>query len=469
MRVPSRKHLSRSIRSAEGMLAESPPRHEPGRAMSARLHLVAEQGREHLFDVESGRVSALPPALSSAIRASLNAGDARRAELIASGLGILSSPRPSFAPPKSAPTVAISLAIAQKCNLGCTYCYAQQGGFGSSPKDMPDSIARAAVDRLLGGAKHGDRVTLGFMGGEPLSNRKALHAVTRYAAEEAAARGIAIGFTLTTNGTLLASEDIALFQHYAFTLTVSADGHGATHDALRPFAGGRGSFAQVARNVRRLVATEGRRFRVLARVTVTPENLDLPATLRSLLAMGFDSVMFAPLLNAPSGKQQMKGGDFAQLLEQLGQCADMFRSEAAKGRILPLANVITTLQRIHHYRREHYPCGAGGGYVAASADGGLFACHRFVDDEGGYLGDVLDGISPERQARWLHERNLQSQSPCPSCWARYLCSGSCHYEVLKEGRPACDYIRGWVDRCLALYVRLARDQRAVLDQVLAFE
>ena len=25
---------------------------------------------------------------------------------------------------------ALSLAVAQKCNLGCTYCYAQQGEFG---------------------------------------------------------------------------------------------------------------------------------------------------------------------------------------------------------------------------------------------------------------------------------------------------------------------------------------------------
>lgn len=422
---------------------------------------------DYLFDVEGGRLRPLSGAVAGAIGVALQADDALRAELIASGLGLLSPAGPPVVPPKAVPVKAISLAIAQKCNLGCAYCYAQQGGFGGKPKDMPEEIARASVDRLLAEAQAGEGVTLAFMGGEPLSNRAALHAVTRYAAEEAGKRGVAVRFALTTNGTLVTAEDIALFQQYAFTLTVSIDGLGAIHDALRPFAGGRGSFARIAANVRRLLETEDRRFRVLARVTVTPQNLDLPTALSGLLAMGFDSVMFAPLLSAPSGRAHMQGADFDVLLDQLSRCAEMFRAEAARGRVLPFANVTRILQRIHEYGREHYPCGAGGGYLAASADGDLFACHRFVDDEAGRLGDVATGVAPERQAEWLQARNLQSQSPCPSCWARYLCSGSCHYEVLKQGRPACDYIRGWADTCLRLYADLAGGP--LLEKVLAHD
>lgn len=442
---------------------------ERTRPSSARLHLLETQGRGYLFDVEGGRLRPVSGAVGGAIAAALDAGDAMRAELIASGLGLL-SPAPAAPPaPTSVPVRAISLAIAQKCNLGCTYCYAQQGGFGGKPKDMPEAVARASVDRLLAGAQAGEPVTLAFMGGEPLANREALHAVSHYAAQEAARRGAPIRFALTTNATLITAEDIALFQRYAFTLTVSVDGVGPAHDALRPFAGGRGSFDRVAANVRRLLAAPARRFRVLGRVTVTPENLDLPATLSGLLAMGFDSVMFAPLLSAPSGGGQMRGADFDRLLDQLSRCAEMFRREAAEGRLLPVSNVLKTLQRIHAYNREHYPCGAGGGYMAASAEGDLFACHRFVDDPDGYLGDAAAGVSPERQARWLGARNLQSQTPCTSCWARYLCSGSCHYEVLKVGRPACDYIRGWADQCLQIYADLARERPALLAQALALD
>lgn len=439
------------------------------RPRSARLHLLCGDEQGLLFDVESGRIRAMPAGAASAIAASLDAGDAPRADLIAAGFGLLSAPLSSPPLPKSVPIRAISLAIAQKCNLGCTYCYAQQGGFGSKPKNMPDAVARASVDRLFAEAKAGERVTLAFMGGEPLSNRGALHAVTRYAAQEAGKRGIAVGFALTTNGTLLVEEDIALFQQYGFTVTVSIDGIGAVHDRLRPFAAGRGSFERIATNMRRLLGHEGRRFPVFARATVTSKNLDLPATLEGLLAMGFDSVMFSPMLSAPSDGEQMELADFDMLLDQLSRCADMFRAEAALGRILPLSNVLRMVQRIHRYRREQYPCGAGGGYLAASADGDLYACHRFVDDADGYLGDVEQGLSAVRQEAWLETRNLQNQSPCPSCWARYLCSGSCHYEVLKEGRPACDYIRGWANKCLQIYASLARENPALLERIAAYE
>jgi uncharacterized protein len=222
----------------------------------------------------------------------------------------------------------------------------------------------------------------------------------------------------------------------------------------------------VAENVRALLAVDGRRYRVLARVTVTPKNLDLPEIMTGLLDMGFDAIMFSPMLSAPSGKDEMLAADLDRLLDQLIMCGESFREGLRQGRILPLSNVITTLQRIHSYQREQYPCGAGGGYMGVSADGGLYACHRFVNDDEGLMGNVFSGVDRDRQSAWLDSRHLQKQSPCGSCWARYLCSGSCHYEAIKRGRPACDYIRGWLTYCLALYTELLRAQPDALKKIL---
>ncbi|MCB1128327.1 MAG: radical SAM protein, partial [Verrucomicrobiae bacterium] len=58
------------------------------------------------------------------------------------------------------PLYALSLAIAQKCNLGCTYCYAQQGDFGGTARNMSRETADAAVDLLLAEAEPGDRRNL---------------------------------------------------------------------------------------------------------------------------------------------------------------------------------------------------------------------------------------------------------------------------------------------------------------------
>jgi uncharacterized protein len=438
------------------------------RPRSALLHLFNDEKGKFLLDVESGRIHPLPAAHANALEMSLLMGDTARAELMARMLGMGSTPPDAkSSPPKSVPVKALSLAIAQKCNLGCSYCYAQQGTFGGNARDMSPGVAKASVDRLFEGANAGEKLTLAFMGGEPLINRDLLHASTRRAARLAADRGISIGFSITTNGTLLRDEDIDLFQEYGFMLTISIDGLRTVNDRLRPFASGKGSFDKVAKNVGKLLSRDRRRYHVMARVTVTPQNLDLPGIMIGLLDMGFDAIMFAPMLSAPTGKEEMQADTLDSMLEQMIQCGEIFRAKLQRGRILPFSNIVKTLQRIHNYERDQYPCGAGGGYLGVSADGKLYACHRFVDDEDGYLGSVSYGVDPDRQSTWLDNRQLQKQHPCTSCWARYLCSGSCHYDSIKRGRPACDYIRGWLHYCLGVYAGMLRDQQQTLKRILA--
>src|SRR5260370_29373100 len=72
------------------------------------------------------------------------------------------------------------------------------------------------------------------------------------------------------------------------------------------------------------------------------------------------------------------------------------------------------------------------------------------------MGSIGGGIDRTRQADWLAERRVHRQEPCRSCWARYLCGGGCHHEVIRRGRPACDYIRGWLHYCLGAYLRLSQ-------------
>ena len=441
-------------------------RHGHTRPRSAGFHLFDSAAGHFALDVESGKIHQLPAEHASTVDTILRLGDVGRAEMAALAFGIVTPSARQVEAPKSVPVKAISLAIAQKCNLGCTYCYAQQGTFGGAPGNMPAEVAKAAIDQLLEAADPREALTLAYMGGEPLVNRKTLHASTRYAASEATARGIRIGFSMTTNATLICEEDIALFQEYGFTLTISLDGLAPTHDRLRPYRSGNGSFEKVVKNVRALLAIDGRHYRVLARVTVTPKNLDLLETMSGLLVMGFDAVMFSPMLSAPSGKDEMLAADLDQLLDQMIRCGESFREGLRHGRILPFWNVIKTLQRVHFYEREQYPCGAGGGYMGVSANGGLYACHRFVNEDDGLMGDVFSGVDRDRQSSWLDSRHLQKQSPCGSCWARYLCSGSCHYEAIKRGRPACDYIRGWLTYCLGLHTELTRAQPDLLKKVL---
>jgi uncharacterized protein len=430
---------------ARRFMAASAPR-------SPALHLFADSAGNHLFLADGSRLYDIDAALFARIQ---RAADDDAIVGILRELGLWGAPFIDDRPLDPPPLYALSLAVAQKCNLACVYCYADQGSFGGAARNMNLDTALAAIDLLLAEAQPGGRAALAFLGGEPLVNRSVLQRATRLAATAARQKGISIAFSITTNGTLLTSSDADFFEEYGFAVTVSLDGPQVVHDRLRPYQGGRGSFERIMRNVRPLLARP-RRIAVMARVTVTPSNLALRQTLDAFLVEGFDSVGFSPMLSAPGGDGQLQNGDFETLLGQMIACGREFERRLVASQRYPFANLVDALSEIHRGTHRPYPCGAGAGYLGVSATGDLAACHRFVGDAEAAMGSLAAGVDRSQQADWLRRRHVDRQQPCAGCWARYLCGGGCHHEVIRRGRPACDYIRGWLHYCLGAYLRLSQ-------------
>jgi uncharacterized protein len=142
------------------------------------------------------------------------------------------------------------------------------------------------------------------------------------------------------------------------------------------------------------------------------------------------------------------------MLENMIACGTEFEEKIMEGKRYPFSNMFTAMREIHRGTHRPYPCGAGAGYLGVSASGELAACHRFVEDDKGHFGNLQEGVDLKKQRSWLTERHVHRQEPCNSCWARYLCGGGCHHEVIHRGRPACDYIRGWLHYTLQAYVRI---------------
>jgi uncharacterized protein len=416
------------------------------------MHLIAGEEGGHLFVAQGSRLFDVDRALFARIERAVAAGGVG-ALLHEIGLG--GKDFVDDAPLVAPPIRALSLAVAQKCNLGCVYCYAEGGAFGGAQKNMPLEVALAAVELLISDAGLGGKANLAFLGGEPLVNRAVLQAATRRAAALAERSGIAIGFSITTNGTLLTEADADFFEEFGFAVTLSLDGPRPLHDRLRPYKDGRGSFDRIRRNLRPLLSQQ-RRMQVSARVTVTPDNLALRQTLDDFIAEGFQSVGFSPMLSAPGGRGEMQAGDLEFMLGRMIDCGHEFERRLVAGERYPFANMANALREIHRGTHRPYPCGAGAGYLGVSAEGDLAACHRFVGDPEGAMGSLVAGVDQDRRSAWLAERHVHRQEPCNACWARYLCGGGCHHETIHRGRPACDYIRGWLHYCLEAYLRLSR-------------
>jgi len=414
----------------------------------AAARLFRSRDGAHLFMADGSRIYDLQEAEAARIGAGLAGGDAA---VLAPYM--LREPCITLEPVRPPPWRAVSLNIAQSCNMSCGYCYADEGRFGGRARMMARDIARATAARLIEDAAPGDSIVIGFMGGEPLLNRDVLHDCVRHAEALAAPRGVRVRFSLTTNATLITPEDARLFAEHHFTVTVSIDGAAAQNDRQRPMHDGSGSHARVLRGLD-IMAQHGRPAHLAARITATA-GLNLRAALDHLLGLGFDGVGFSGAITSRNEALRLHGDAALAYRDGLLACGEHALAELLAGRRYPFSNLLVALEELHRGTHRPYPCGAGAAYLSADAEGGLHACHRLVDSPGFDMGNISSGPDESKRAALLARQHVDRMEPCRSCWARYLCGGGCYHEVAAHGRDHCDTIRAWLEFCLRAYAELS--------------
>jgi uncharacterized protein len=356
---------------------------------------------------------------------------------------------------------AISLNIAQSCNLSCSYCYADEGRFGGRAAMMSQEVARAAINQLIEDGR-GQRVTIGFIGGEPFLNRKLLYWAVEYAVARGKEAGARVGFSITTNGTLLTLEDLDLLRAQSFAVSVSLDGGAEMNDRDRRGRRGESAFELSVERLRPLLQAPGR-ARIAARATVTRSDLRVLERIEALSEAGFSEVGVSPLRTSPVPGLALEEGDWPVFLDEMVRAAEAELRQLPRQGHLRFSNLAVAIKQLHVGYCKPLPCGAAASYVSVSARGEYFTCHRTVDDPRYILGNTIQGLSVGSREDFLRARHVDTQQPCRSCWARYLCGGGCHAEVLSAGRSGCDYIRGWLEYCVSAYNKILRESPSLLE------
>lgn len=400
-----------------------------------------------LLVIPHSRIFAIDPAFGDAMRAGDPQAMTEALALVANLDGEASLDLVPTTTPQS-----ISLNVSATCNLGCGYCYAGSGGFaGAQTSAMSWEVARNAVDRLLILANPQAPITVGFIGGEPFLNRKLIRKVVEYSSDEGRRRGLAMRFAVTTNGTLLSGDDVALLREYPFGVTVSIDGGAEVQDAQRPALSGRSSFAAIRDAVAPLLEAPGM-AKVGARATVMRTRLEVGARFDQIVALGFREVGFSPVRTGPSD-YALSGEDWRVYLAAMIELARREMKAALLNAPVRLTNFAIALKQLHRGFSMPYSCGAGGGYFSVGVDGTWYACHRAIGQHSYALGDN-EGVDEARRASFLQARHVHGQPECRKCWARYLCSGGCHQETSSRSDSSCGFIRGWLDFCLGAYAEV---------------
>jgi uncharacterized protein len=320
---------------------------------------------------------------------------------------------------------------------------------------MAWDIARGAIDMLLRHASPAAPVTIGFLGGEPFVNRPLIHRAVAYASAEGRRLGIDVRFSVTTNGTLLNEDDVALLRRHRFAVTVSVDGGEVLHNLQRPLAGRSGSFDRLRTATRPLLADPGL-ARVAARATVKAGTFDLRERFDAVLDLGFQEVGFAPLRVAGRAPDALADRDWLPYLHALIDVAKSELPRARRAEPIRLSNLAVALKQLYRGASSPYPCGAGGGYFSVGADGDWYACHRAIGSERFRMG-TNTGLEAGRRRTFLVASHVHAQEPCRQCWARYLCSGGCHQEASSRTDSSCGFVRGWLEFCLTAYCELLKE------------
>jgi uncharacterized protein len=376
--------------------------------------------------------------------------------------------------PDDFPLQSIVLNITNQCNLSCSYCYE----FGEDKIATPEGkakfmdwhTAKASVDYLFESASARDALHITFFGGETLMNFPLLQKVVDYACGLAKEKNVRIGFSLTTNATLLTTKIIEYLADNEIGVTVSIDGTKEMQDKFRIFSNGKGSYDVIKPKIKELIARHRSRP-IAARVTLTSGASDVLKIYDHLKnEFNFHEVAFAPVTTSPNRLYSIGEPGMDKVLEQFSELAKDYLRSALRGEHHGFSNVSDTLAELHQGVNKSLPCGAGLGMVGVGPSGDIAPCHRFVDSDDHVIGHIDTGIDMEKRGEFLKKGRIDGKYDCHSCWARPLCAGGCHHEAfVRYGDSGhanlhyCDWIREWTHTCLSIYGAIAEENPAFLE------
>jgi len=136
---------------------------------------------------------------------------------------------------------ALCLHIAHDCNLGCKYCFAEEGEYHGRRALMSFEVGKKALDFLIANSGSRRNLEVDFFGGEPLMNWEVVKQLVEYGRSQEEAHGKHFRFTITTNGVLLNDEIMDFCNKEMSNVVMSLDGRREVNDFMRPTRNGHGS------------------------------------------------------------------------------------------------------------------------------------------------------------------------------------------------------------------------------------
>ena len=340
----------------------------------------------------------------------------------------------------------IVLQVTQNCNLRCSYC-AYSGSYFNrthTNKRMSLETAIRAVDFFMERSSGVEEVTIGFYGGEPvlefdLIKQVIEHVETRYPART-------VRYNFTTNLTLFTDEVIDYVLEKNIQIMISIDGPQPVQDKYRTFVNGKGSFATVMANARRIKERDPNYYQTCFTNTVASPGEDYES-IRDFLD---HNELFGSLhssftqVNENGLKKEVTYGDeyyrmvrrekFKVLLFTLGEIDS---SRPSRTFAQDKATILYTNRELAsggtlHSKKGHPggPCVPGVHRFFVDVDGNFYPCERITEDAAFQVGNLDTGFDLDKVEKIINVGRCTKEE-CLDCWAFLFC-GTCAANMVEK-------------------------------------
>ncbi len=319
---------------------------------------------------------------------------------------------------------ALCLHIAHDCNLGCRYCFAEEGEYHGRRALMSLEVGKQALDFLVANSGNRRNLEVDFFGGEPTMNFDVVKELVRYGRSLEGPHNKNFRFTLTTNGVLL-NDDIMEFANQEMAnVVLSIDGRKEVNDYMRPTRNGKGSYDLIVPKFQKFAELRNQ-TNYYVRGTFTHHNLDFSEDVIHLADLGFKQISVEPVVAPPEESYAIREEDLPQLLEEYDKLAKEIIKREKEGRGFNFFHFMIDLTQGPCVAKRLSGCGSGTEYLAVTPWGDLYPCHQFVGMDEFKLGDVWQGVRAEEIRDEFKLCNVYAKEKCRNCFARFYCSGGC--------------------------------------------
>lgn len=334
------------------------------------------------------------------------------------------------------------LEVTDRCNLRCRYCVYSGSYFHRrvhGRHTMAFDMARQAVDLFLSGSASTESPAVTFYGGEPLLAAPLIDRICAYIRDR---QGPRVRMHLTTNGTLLKGPATAMLVKHDVSLLVSLDGPSDVHDSMRVDSKGRGTHAQILRNLEALKSAHPEYYRrnvsfnaALALTGETERVHDFFQSGNPLSQGASTTVSYIESIGTDLYDRQVLHSEDVRGLVQLRR---RFVEALVEGKErTPFLDSLfqAGLLRIHRRPMRRLGrtvlangiCCPGVRRLYCDINGRLTACERV--NNGLTIGSVQEGVDRRAVRSAIRDYIALSERDCLNCWAVRLCK-ACFASVL---------------------------------------